>query len=246
MRAHLLLAVLLLAGCGVNASETGRTTTPAPLRPVDFPVDRHPRPIVLLGEPLAVERGFASNEEKLSGRYELVGPPPATPEPGALPLIGAAEAVAAMSRPSDRPPVKLVRAEFGTARFRTDRGALELPAWRFTTESGSSLARQALAPSAVWPARPSMYTATEDGLELEVTMLAAPQACPGHGPVTAEAVVAESATSVAVGLRTAGELGGCPRTADLRTQPYRVTLSAPLGARLLVDGQGGVVEVTKR
>lgn len=258
----LLLCALLLAGCGVNSSEAGRLppTGSAPARPVDFPVDRRPRPIVLLGGQFAVERGFASDEEKLSamsGSYELVGPPPPTPDPApvalpdgtvTLPVLGAAEAVAAMSKPSDRPPVRLVGVEFGTRWFRTDRGSLELPAWRFTTESGSTLARQALDPSAFWPASPSPFGARAgaDGLELEVTMPAPPRQCPGHPPVTAEAVVTEWATSVAVGTRITGEVGDCAQTADLRLQTYRVALSAPLGARLLVDEQGGVVEVAKR
>jgi hypothetical protein len=47
-------------------------------------------------------------------------------------------------------------------------------------------------------------------------------------------------------VRTIGTVGQCPRTLALVMQPYPVKLAQPLGNRLLVDGQGGVVAVTKQ
>ncbi|MBB5955296.1 hypothetical protein FHS29_001877 [Saccharothrix tamanrassetensis] len=168
------------------------------------------------------------------------GPPSATP-PTTTPGAGTTTAPA--------PPVKLVAVEFGSAEFPTDRGRRALPAWRFTTEAGSVVAWPALRPDAFWKpgeVRPAIVAgpASGTGADLTVPMASAPDPCPGDAPARNEPVVAETRTAVAVSLRTIGTVGDCPRTLVLKTQPYQVKLAEPLGNRLLVDGDGGVIAVT--
>lgn len=268
MRRLLVLAVAaVLTGCGANHD----SASPAPLStsptPVDFPVTAKPRPVVLLGSRVEVVDGYRSGEEKLGaaeGGFEFVGTPPATPEPATVTLpdgparlsfVSAADALQAISAPprgkgQQNAPVRLVGAEFGTAEFTTDRGRWALPAWRFTTEAGSVVATPALAPDLFWrlgEVRPAVTTsATGAGTDLTVSMPKAPEPCPGDEPARNEPVVTESETSVTVTVRTIGEVGDCPRTLALVVQPYEVKLTEPLGNRLLVDGQGGVVAVTTR
>ncbi|RKT72760.1 hypothetical protein DFJ66_6084 [Saccharothrix variisporea] len=264
----MLALVGLLAGCGAhNGIGRGPTLPTEAAAPVDFPVDAKPRPIVLIGPRVEVVDGYRSDGEKvgaMEGGFEFVGTPPATPEPAQvtlpdgpaqvafLPMADALQAVSAPPRGKGQQnaPVRLVSAEFGTAEFSTDRGRLPLPAWRFTTEAGSVLATPALAPDLFWKlgeVRPAVTTnATGDGVDLTVSMPAAPTPCPGDEPARNEPVVTESATAVTVTVRTVGTVGDCPRTLALTLQPYPVKLASPLGNRLLVDGQGGVVAVTKR
>lgn len=266
MRLPAFASILLLAGCAAAQpaveARPGPVVPRAPAHHVDFPVDASPRPLVLLGPPVAVVSGFADDEEKtsaLGGGYRLAVAPPPTPAPGpvalpdgvvALPLIGAAEAAAAMSGSGAGEPLALVRAEFGTAPFATDRGTLELPAWRFRTARGSVVARLALAPGAFWrfgqvPVSDLAGGAKVDGARLTLTLPAPPAPCPGDAPVVSEPTAVESRTEVVVGVRTAGEVGDCARTLELRMETHQVVLSAPLGNRLLVDERGGVIPATR-
>ncbi|MEU7530341.1 hypothetical protein AB0A74_31755 [Saccharothrix sp. NPDC042600] len=268
MRRLLVLAVTaVLAGCGA----THDAASPAPLvtgpAPVDFPVTAKPRPIVLLGSRVEVVDGYRSGEEKLGaseGGFEFVGTPPATPEPATVALpdgpaqlsfVPAADVLQAVGAPPrgkgrQNAPVRLVSAEFGTAEFTTDRGRWPLPAWRFTTEAGSVVATPALSPDLFWrlgEVQPAVTAnAGGDGTDLTVSMPAPPEPCPGDEPARNEPVVTESETSVAVTVRTIGKVGDCPRTLALKLEPYPVKLAKPLGNRLLVDAQGGVVAVTTR
>jgi hypothetical protein len=118
----------------------------------DFPVDRHPRPIVLIG-PVAVRpAGYTTGDAKVaavSGRYRIdvplpPDPPPATvalPDgPATVPVIGAAAAVDLMKADAGEskggenvPPLAIVGFEFGTEALPTDRGTVTLPVWRVHT-----------------------------------------------------------------------------------------------------------------
>ncbi|MEJ2855585.1 MULTISPECIES: hypothetical protein [unclassified Saccharothrix] len=272
MRRLLVLALAASLAAGCASSDTGSGTATGPVlpteaAPVDFPVDAKPRPIVLLGSRVEVVDGYKSGEEKLGateGGFEFVGTPPATPEAAPvelpdgtskLPFLPMSDALQAVSAPprgkgQQNAPVRLVSAEFGTAEFSTDRGRWPLPAWRFTTEAGSVLAMPALAPDWFWrlgEVQPAVTTnASGTGVDITVSMPKAPEPCPGDEPARNEPVVTESATSVTVTVRTIGTVGQCPRTLALTMQPYPVKLAKPLGNRLLVDGQGGVVAVTKQ
>jgi hypothetical protein len=269
MRLRLMTLLVLLTGCGANSAAAPPMATLAtspPVGAVDFPVTADPRPIVLLGSPLVVVSGYQSDKEKMSaagGRFAFTGAPPATPEPGpvelpggtaVLPLVGVREAVTAMSEQGTGEDVlELATAEFSTEVFRTDRGGLVLPAWRFTTAAGSVLAWPAVEPSAFWrfgEHQPSIHSATTaDGQALEVTLPAPPPPCEGEEPVVYEPVVTEGDVSVTIGLRTVSGGGagrGCVQNDMYRMETYPVRLERPLGARLLLDEQQAVMPVETR
>ena len=267
---------VLLAGCARpaspgdpapplwNTTATGTHGMPAAPDPVDFPVAAVPRPIVLIGSPLVPVDLVGSEDEKVtagSGRYSFTGVEPPTPGPtpvalpdgtATLPLIGVRDAVTAMSAGArEGEPLELVSAELGEADFQTDRGGLRLPAWRFRSGFGSVWAWPAVAPEAFWhlgEVRHAPHRATtSDGVRLEVELPAPPTPCPGEEPTAVEPVVTENAASVKVGVRmTGGDGGDGARNAMYRTQLYTVELKEPLGARLLVDDDNGVLPVGVR
>ncbi|WP_367135930.1 hypothetical protein [Saccharothrix sp. HUAS TT1] len=279
MRLPLSAVVLgvLLAGCAqpigpgaqvppvwTTTATPGEPVRPATPDPEGFPVAAVPRPIVLIGPPLELVDPVGSEQEKVaaeSGTYSFTGAEPPTPGPtsvplpggaATLPLIGVRDALAAMSAGGrGGEPLELVDVELGTARFPTDRGGLELPAWRFRSGFGSVWAWPAVAPTAFWHLGGIPHAlhraVTSDGVELEVELPAPPLPCPGQEPITTEVVVVEGATSVKVGVRQPGPDGvGCARDAMYRSEKRTVTLKEPLGARLLVDEQNGVVPVEVR
>ncbi|NUS65366.1 MAG: hypothetical protein HOQ46_17140, partial [Saccharothrix sp.] len=146
-------------------------------------------------------------------------------------------------------PLELVAVELGTATFSTDRGGLELPAWRFRSAFGSVHVWPAVAPGAFWhpgAVRASFQAATTtDGVRLQVELGAPDPPCEGHRPETKEVVVTEGEASVKIGVRVVGgPPGDCAQAAIYREQYYPVTLSKPLGARLLVLEDDTVIPVT--
>ncbi|OKI36824.1 hypothetical protein A6A25_20170 [Saccharothrix sp. CB00851] len=252
---------LVAAGCaGVD-----RTTSPdlaigsdlpAAVAPagVDFPVTAVPRPIVLFQPRLLTVEWMGLEEEKLAAGYRFTGVEPPTPGPASvvlpdgpatLPLISVRDAVAGL--PGGE--LELVSAELGTAEFNTDRGRLELPAWRFRSVYGSVYAWPAVTPDAFWKRgeeiNGSHHARTSDGVRLEVELGAPPAPCQGDPPSTKEPVVTETETSVVIGVRTVGTVGNCARAAIYRSQYYPVTLSKPLGARVVVfEEDSTIIPVT--
>ncbi|MFE2755278.1 hypothetical protein ACFXGA_25075 [Actinosynnema sp. NPDC059335] len=270
-----LALALLAAGCAARGESAlpdlpeqrampgapGRTAGPDP---ASFPVTASPRPIVLIGSPPALVRTAGSEQEKVaagSGRFTFGGVEPPTPGPvsvrlpdgpATFPVIGVREALTAMSADGrDGDPLEFVAVELGTAEFPTDRGRRELPAWRFSTALGSVWAWPAITPDAFWRLGEVGFAldqgAVADGRQLEVQLPAPAPPCPGEEPTVLEPVVEEGATAVKVGVRTvSGGGGSCVRDAMYRSQTYTVTLAEPLGARLLVDDNGGVFAVATR
>ncbi|WP_433264484.1 hypothetical protein ACQPZF_35210 [Actinosynnema sp. CS-041913] len=213
-----------------------------------LPATPEPAAVTLPDGPTTVT--FIGPADALRAMAAQAGGPKATP-PGTTPLFTTGPDTAPPNPTPAPPAVKLVAAEFGAAEFPTDRGPWTLPAWRFTTEAGSVVAWPALPPAAFWKpgeVRPAIVSgpATGGGTELTVTMASPPYPCLGDEPARNEPVVAETDTAVTVTLRTIGEVGDCPRTLALMTEPYQVKLAKPLGNRLLVDDQGGVIAVTTR
>jgi hypothetical protein len=185
-----------------------------------------------------------------------------------LPVITATEAYEGV-RDSGNPgnaagenptPLRITGVELASAPFATDRGELDLPAWLFhAPDSLEPLAWPALRTDAFWrlgdlPYPGDTYDArlAGDGVTLTVTMPAPhPGACPGDPVYRHRPVVLESATAVAIGIRRevvsiapGTRSDSCGYDAMLRTAPYEVKLSAPLGPRVLVSGTGGPVAVT--
>jgi hypothetical protein len=229
----------LLVGCGRSVGG-GRSAAPVPSEPGwdvdpavldawrDFLVDRSPRPILLLGQPLR-ETGYRSEDAKMAvatGRFDLAATLP-TRQPATvrvklpdgefpLPITSAAEAyegVRGVGKPGNAPdanptPLRITRVELGTAPFDTDRGRSDLPAWLFhAPESFEPLAWPAPRPEAFWRpgelAYPSMdVRLAADGVTVTATMAAPhPSACPGDPIYRHIPVVVEARTAVAVGLR---------------------------------------------
>ncbi len=268
-----MLVGLVAAGCagGGTAAEPALSLAPdlptAPATPapagVDFPVTAVPRPIVLVGPaPVTVEWVGDEEEKVAQGHgYRFTGDEPPTPGPATvvlpdgpatLPLTGARDALTAMSAGArGGESIEVVGVELGTAAFDTDRGPLELPAWRFRSAFGSVYAWPAITPEAFWKlgeVRVSHHRATtSDGLELQVELGAPDPPCPGHQPTVKEPVVTEGETSVRIGARTTGgPVGGCAQLAVYRPQWYAVRLTEPLGARVLVHEDGAVIPVATR
>lgn len=240
--AALLLPLLLLVGCApapapaeraesaVGSGLPGELTGADPAlleRWADFPADRAPRPIVLLGQ-VVQETGYHTGDAKLAvamGRLALEAPLPAGPATVRVALPGGAVEVPAISAqraydilgrlgdPKNAPgadpqPLRITKVALGSAEFPTDRGRLRLPAWLFTApDSMAPLAVPAPAEEAFWRPGENGYggfgsvTVAADGVTLTVTLPQPGEPCPGEPARrwTAEAV--ESATAVTVGLR---------------------------------------------
>lgn len=231
----------------------------------DFPVDQKPRPIVVIGQILPWP-GFLSTAWA-RGKLELAADLPAVQESTVvelpdgrveMPIITARDAHAEVSKPHglttepSNSRVTVTHVWLASHQFETDRGLLTLPAWHFVaTEARKPLVWPALNPSAFWRfgefgrSFDAQVTKVEqDGRRLTVLMPVERQPCGKDKPtIRLEPLVFESRTAVAVGLR--GRPGptlpvDAPMACndDLRLVPYQVTLSRPLGARVLVDSQG--------
>jgi hypothetical protein len=187
-----------------------------------FPVDRKPRPIVLLSPPPAMA-GFTTGAAKLAalnGNLELsarLPPAPATvtaqlPDgPADFPALAAERAFADLStalRASAPPPdptdaLPVTRVELGTAEFQTDRGPLGLPAWLFhPVDALGPIAWPALPPDAFWAYTPQPggdppARLAADGT-LTVPVPAPPSPCPGAQVFEVDATVTETASTVTV------------------------------------------------
>ncbi len=193
----------------------------------DFPVQRTPRPIVVLGDTRIRVKGFSTDNAKIAlmqGKLALETALPEGPETVeakltdgtfTLPAISARQAydvIVAAGDPGaaadvDPAPLRITKVAAGTAEFRTDRGELTLPAWLFTAvETTQPLAVPMLAESAFWRLDVPNYggggaSIAADGVTLTVHMMKTPEPCPGMPTERFEAEVAESATAVTVGMR---------------------------------------------
>lgn len=196
----------------------------------DFPVNRQPRPVVLLVAALR-ETGYRNDAAKLAvatGRYQLATKMPAT-HPATvtvklpdgtfpLPVIGAAQAferVRSTGKPENAPdatpaPLRITKVELGSAPFQTDRGLLTLPAWLFhAPDSMEPLAWPAVHPDSFWRFGDQSVTGdvgngrlAADGVTLTVSLPAPnPNTCPGDPVQRYVPVAVEKDTAVAVGVR---------------------------------------------
>jgi hypothetical protein len=230
-----------------------------------FPVDRAPRPLILIeGTVDAPARGFTdpdiavADAQKEAFDSGAISTPPSLPAgpptAGGYPVIGAGDALArlrASGSGTSATTLTTTDLRFGTASFDTDRGPMTLPAWLVSFQGVSDPAAVlAVAPSALYepssgPAGSSIMSATptDDPRVVTINFVGGP---PGTGPcaTTYEAHVAESATAVSVSVSplktpeftTRGStVIGC--TAIGAERHVTITLRDPLGARVLVDAQ---------
>lgn len=205
---------------------------------VSFPIGADPRPLVVLGEEVQAPK-FVEVEDDTAfylGRVDANGKVP--PE--------AAQAFAKMSKPdAGKPTIKVLSARKDTAKFDTDRGPRELPAWIFELAG-------AYGPVVVLDIKPGYLaehsktraSVSADGRTLTVNMAKAGEPCPGQQATIYQPRRLESPTAVAVGLHVSGgPEGGCPRRAIYLSEDYTIRLSGPLGNRVLVDPKGNPITV---
>ncbi|MCE7007881.1 hypothetical protein LWC34_34425 [Kibdelosporangium philippinense] len=236
----LVVPVLVLSGCSPAQREPAVAQPASAVHPdldwTTFPVDRKPRPIILL-DPLP-KPGM---ELTLASAPTPPATMPVTLPDGVVswPTINAEAALLAMGARRGGPSVP---ATLASASFDTDRGKVTLPVWRFGTVEWP-----ALEPSVFWKLGKLPRFATEnpparlDGLKLTVSLLVSREPCPGSEPPVYRGVAKESATTVTV-YATADNAGKClPGDSEMR--PFEVTLPSPLGARVLVYGSGSPIAV---
>jgi hypothetical protein len=250
-----LLLVIALTACGAAPLEVGTASGGGGQFPeigprslekwASFPVEADPRPLVLLGERVIVERGFTEGDAKAAFSDGRIDPD------GRLPPE-AAEAFAQIAKPAaGEPKIKVISVVKGTAKFMTDRGQRALPAWVFElTQTLGPVGVLAVKPD--YEAAPAMTTAivSGDGMTLTVPMLKAYEPCPGEPRTTYEPQWLESPTAVAVGLKpivgevAPGEPGNCAHDLAYRTADYMIRLDKPLGNRVVVGAEGNVISVS--
>ncbi|GAA4971960.1 hypothetical protein HD597_007163 [Nonomuraea thailandensis] len=269
-RFPLVLACFLLTACASSygAGDTEPLTGPTAIDHAavntwrDFPAGGKPRPLVVTSDlPLR------SAEAKADGPFEPAAELPAeTPPPSEWELpdgsatvtaVSAAAAYSAMTRlmrPGQaRRPAKVTGAVWSTGTFTTDRGPVELPAWRFSTDSGGSVTWPGLAPEHFWRLGELRASAVLHGVRLGqdgrtlVVSAVAPRACPGDRAPVLGAHAVESPSGVVVGMKVTepGEGGsGCVMAAYASAAEYPVTLAEELGGRVVLDRTGAPVPVS--
>jgi len=210
-----------------------------------FPVQANPRPLVLLGQTVNIEQGFADGDGKLAfseGRIDPDGkvPPDAT------------EAFAKLVKPgAGEPRIKVISVVKGTAKFPTDRGPRDLPAWIFElTKTVGPVTVLDVKPNYQGSFATTTATLSPDGMTLTIPMGKPQEPCPGEPRVTHEAQWLESPTAVAVGLKkitgevAPGQRGNCAHDMALRLTDYTIRLDKPLGNRVLIDANGNAISVS--
>lgn len=262
------LVSVLLAACGGGPEServiSGRQPASELLQAwAAFPVHASPRPLVLVGSLVLGPSKFPDGQAKLdfmNGAFDGPASLPAAPATaGGYPVISGAAAIALLrsqlhgALPSlSTTHLTISDARFGTETFLTDRGERALPAWLFTfARVDGTVAVLAISQQAQW--LPPGLVAGEFGASfvngariagdhrtLTAGFTGAPE---GTGPCTASYALSltESLTAVVVTVtesshnpspQTACTLVGYLRTAS-------AVLTAPLGARVVVDAVSG-------
>jgi hypothetical protein len=242
-----------------------------------FPATSIPRPIVVLDEFPVPADGFATNAAQRAFACRRIDVAirrfPDTPRRAmvswsggtttahaAIPAQDAVTLISGTGPPrgmdcSNVEPVRLTGVHLGTTEFGTDRGQVSSTAWIFTGPEvpGDGLSYPAVAPTELL--RPPRNLS--DGA------VAATEIAPGGRSLTAyffgtptdagactleyEAVVAESATAVAITIRPLPAATPsptdmkCADVAEVRAVP--VPLGGVLGGRVVVDGAGALAPV---
>ncbi|WP_408654380.1 hypothetical protein [Jatrophihabitans sp.] len=285
-----MLALGLLAGCAAapgagstadlpgGASDGIGRAGPAPSGNPDtalarwqsFPVDASPRPLVLTsGMVLDPSTGFATDEDKMAygaGQYELgVALPAAPPTSDGYPVVSAKAALdrlrANVSGQQVSSRLKIVKASLTGAKFSTDRGLQQLPAWEFSLAGVAGGVRVlAVDQSRLWPAKPlepswpgdQTTSIAADDQTLTYSFTGSPA---GPSPCGAEYAgkVTESPTAAVISVEVvtpnpAGDSTpadqACNSIAAHRTVTVR--LATPLGDRVLLTAEGTPIAMVKR
>jgi hypothetical protein len=246
-----------------------------------FPASARPRPLVLTAKPPLVAGTSDTDNPTTPLAVTLDAALPSNPPtqrvklpdgPADLPLIPAATALAQLraatqvstgaspaatpSTDSSPPPVRITSVTLGTAKFPTDRGDVDLPAWHFHPDGGAGpFTWPAIAEPTYWPLNRyqvatlgSVTAVNGSSLQLRLPEGRPSFACPGDQRYGYEPAVLELPTVVVVGLKVAWRTpepgprnNNCIYPPATRLIQYNVTLTTPLGGRVLVDHQGNVL-----
>lgn len=210
----------------------------------DFPAAREPRPLVLTGPSSRFTGdGWPSVATKMAAVYEAIEAAPEYPEQ-------LRRTLAARRRPYSGEPLRVVGARLANAEFRTDRGRRALPAWHLELAGiqgevitlDSAVRSWAVPDTGAGAPWFELAVLESDGRTLTVHFVGAPADTAEYRDEDVETF--SSAAAVVV----------LPVPTYLQPGPYRaiggadrhvsVTLSEPLGGRVLLNPAGRPVEVT--
>jgi hypothetical protein len=219
-----------------------------------FPVDQHPRPLVVVGPDTRIDHGFTSGQAKLGFLKGLVRTAVPLPEP----VLAALGARGPGLEPSAGrvAPIVITAATRSETIFRTDRGPRTVPAWELTAEgvNGSIWLADPETPSPWQPDPGSRPRPPSDGsphrsISAVVhadhrTLTFSFIGSPANAVSYAGATMVESHTAIAI-VPSAIYVGRPARFHTLAGQQREVTvhLHRPLGPRVLVDLDGTPAEV---
>jgi hypothetical protein len=221
----------------------------------EFPVDRVPRPLVLVGPDARPEGGFVSGQAKeayLYGRFDAAKPVPAA----VLALLPARRELPASGRPALQPLV-ITEAALSQTEFWTDRGRHVLPAWRLTTDGTTgpiwvldpeTASRQWTPPDPPTTPPPALQAPLGDPgarIILSSDHQTATYAFTGALPCyeeypRAEVIESDQAVAIVPVAKDVGPPG--PRILPGYTHQVKVKLRKPLGHRVFVDLHGNAGE----
>jgi hypothetical protein len=219
----------------------------------DFPVARHPRPLVFVEPRARPEHGFRSGTAKLGFIHGLIE--------SAVPLPGRILAALGARTPRSAPiagatPVVITAARQAEAVFRTDRGPKTLPAWQLEADDvNGSIWVTDPEPIPAWePERPPRIpppfsgsphrsiraVLAADQRTLTVSFVGAPASRMSYSG----GAIIQSDTAVAI-VPQATSVGRLARwhTAVGMQREITVRLDGPLGERVLIDLDGTPAEV---
>lgn len=217
----------------------------------DFPFDAVPRPVVLAGEAVQVERGFATGEAKyafLQGAIEADETVPAEP---VLALRREPQLTGAPARSR----LRVAGAVVDQAAFATDRGLLMLPAWKVEAVDtlGPILVLTDQARQRCWNPPPplaaagrgshSLHHATVDADGTTLTVFFTGSS-PKYFGYRAEVIeTAAALTVVPLGHLLPGQTRTGPVRAIGHPRKAEVRLARPLDGRVLVNPNATPVPV---
>ncbi len=216
----------------------------------DFPFDAIPRPVVLTGEMVQVDGGFATGEAKyafLQGAIEADETVPAEP-------VSTLRQLRQLTGGPARSRLRLTRAVINEAQFATDRGPLMLPAWQVEAVDtlGPIWVITDQARQRCWNPPPPVATergshtvdhATidADGTTLTVFFTGS---SPRHFGYRAEVIETSAALSVVLlGHLLPGQTLAGPVAAVGHPRQGEVRLASPLDGRVLVNPNATPVSV---
>jgi hypothetical protein len=236
-----------------------------------FPVNASPRPLIVLGgdDQTVNSPGFAfpSGDDKLAFFLGQIHPPVAWPtnpgEADGYPLITPAAAFAEfMPTPGTYDPptttwLDTSSVQLGTATFTSDRGPYQLPTWEFTFGGVSgSEAVLAVAPASIYsvpaalssPSGTALAGGAELGADGRTLTVDTGGWESGSGPCEASYSLQVESSDTAVAIVVDEDFHPPPSSEGCSDAAYitqlTTVLSAPLGARVVVNADAEAVEVT--